>query len=478
MAPHEDIALIESPIELPNGVVVPNRLVKAAMAEGIGLGGGPPRSGHINLYRRWAAGGWGVILSGNVQVDPRHLASPHDLTMSLSPSTLEAFSNLASAVHTVSPSTLLLMQISHPGLQSSSTMNFSRYPWEPALAPCEARPDLSGGLLGSIMGHLVWPRKSRMIDTAEEWLGLVEAFVQAATVAEQAGWDGVQVHSAHGYLLAEYLSPLTNPAPIPLPGVPSHLPARLHLLYLILTGIKRRTHHSFIRAVKLNCSDFVQGGLDEAQASEIIKSLVSWNLVDMVEISGGTYAQPAFASPDTLQPSTSSMISPRQSLFAHFTTSLLPHLEAPPTGPAIILTGGLHDRTLIASSINERACDLVGIGRPGCLIPDIPRRIMLNPDILSDATSISDYTIPGANLIKGLLGGSSSGVTKGVPLVGAGVSTLWHEWQLCRMGRGLEPNDGMHWLRGLMVEELWWEVLRGGPVAWWQAMRGGKIRDE
>lgn len=283
--------------------------------------------------------------------------------------------------------------------------------------------------MGWLWGHAVWPRKSKEIRDPEDWLSIVDRFVAGAVLAEEAGWDGIQVHAAHGYLLAEYLSPLTNPNPVHLPGAPDDVPVRLHLLYLVLEGIGRKTSKSFIKAVKVNCSDFVQGGLDEDQASELIKTIVSWQLLDIIEISGGTYAQPAFAYPETL-----SSPSKRQSLFSHFTTSLLPLLPPPPQGPAILLTGGLHNRELIASSLAERACDMVGIGRPACLIPDI---------------------IPHSKAVKFLLGGPSTAKGKGIPLVGAGVSTLWHTWQMCRIGRGVEPDREMSWFRGLMVEEIW-----------------------
>ncbi|WWD09216.1 hypothetical protein V865_007338 [Kwoniella europaea PYCC6329] len=460
----DEIKVISSPLALPNGVVIPNRLVKAAMAEGIGLGGGTPREGHLNLYRRWAEGGWGIIISGNVQIDPRQLASPHDLTLPSHPSTLQAYTQLASSVHSASSSPLLLMQISHPGLQSSSTINLSRWPWESAIAPCEDRPTVSEGPVGWLWSHVMWPTKSCRIVNINGWMEIVNKFVDAAVLAERSGWDGVQLHSAHGYLLAEYLSPLTNPDPKPLPDVPGSIPLRLHLLYLILKGIHDNTEKRFIKAVKVNCSDFVQGGLDEEQANDIIKTLVSWSLLDIIEISGGTYSSPAFASPESLRTSS------RQSLFAHFTTSLLPSLPPPPTGPAIILTGGLHDRQVIASSLNERACDLVGIGRPACLFPQLPNEIILNSKLGDGEARVGGYPIPGSDLMKIILGGSDP--KEGIKLVGAGISTLWHEWQMCRIGRGTEPDINMHWLSGALIEEVWFEVLKGGPMGWWRYWRG------
>lgn len=84
----------------------------------------------------------------------------------------------------------------------------------------------------------------------------------------------------------------TNPDPFPLPGVPNHIPIRLHLLWLILARVHEATNRSFIKSVKINCSDFVQGGLDEAQSEEMIKEIVAWKMVDVLEISGGNYSSP------------------------------------------------------------------------------------------------------------------------------------------------------------------------------------------
>lgn len=193
-------------------------------------------------------------------------------------------------------------------------------------------------------------------------------------------------------------------------------------------------------------------------------------------------SQLAFAAPETIgRPSTHVT---RQSLFAHFTTSLLPHLPPPPAGPAILLTGGLHDRSLIAASLRDRACDLVGIGRPACVKPRLPLEVILNPGVSDQDTYLGGYNIRGAELIKGIFGGTSKpakryskGATgdknemasaSGIPLVGAGVSTFWHEMQLNRLGRGLEPDVKIHWVWGLFVEFIWFGILGGGPLNWFK----------
>jgi hypothetical protein len=151
---------------------------------------------------------------GNVQVDPRHLSTPHDLSFpDVSPSTIAAYAQLnqsmSSGAGSMSPP-LTLLQLSHPGLQSPSTITLSRAPWSPAVAPCSDRPVTGNSLLGWIVGRLVWPLKSRKMTGTREWLDVIEGFVVAAKGIEEAGWGGIQVHSAHGYLLAEYLSPLVS----------------------------------------------------------------------------------------------------------------------------------------------------------------------------------------------------------------------------------------------------------------------------
>lgn len=159
-------------------------------------------------------------MRGNVQVDRRHLATPHDRFIpDSSPSTISAYAQLHQSMISASSSssdvapprvadgvTLTLVQLSHPGLQASSIISLARWPWTPALAPIAARPDLGSTWLGNLMGYLVWPIKSRRL-SVDEWMEIVDQFVRAARVVEEAGWGGVQIHSAHGYLLAEYLSP-------------------------------------------------------------------------------------------------------------------------------------------------------------------------------------------------------------------------------------------------------------------------------
>lgn len=176
-----------------------------------------------------------------------------------------------------------------------------------------------------------------------------------------------------------------------------------------------------------------------------------------------------------------------------------------------MLTGGLHDRALIASSLRERACHIAGIGRPSAVVPDLPRRVLLNRDLDSSKARIA-YDIPHAEAAKRLLNAqffapkptsapaatavepgrrhtSASHVSHtsgddpkctcaenealtrastgtGVKLVGAGIGTTWHEWQMSRMGRGEEPDLQLDWFKGLATETFWQTICAGGPVNW------------
>lgn len=147
---------------------------------------------------------------GNVQVDQKHLATPHDRFIpDSSAATIASYARLHQSTVSSAPTgqaPLTLVQISHPGLQASAVVSMARAPWSRSVAPISARPDLGNGWLAWILAHAFWPIKSRPL-VRDEWMAVVGKFVRAAKVIEQAGWGGVQIHSAHGYLLAEYLSP-------------------------------------------------------------------------------------------------------------------------------------------------------------------------------------------------------------------------------------------------------------------------------
>lgn len=164
----------------------------------------------------------------------------------------------------------------------------------------------------------------------------------------------------------------------------------------------------------------------------------------------------------------------RESLFSYFTQALIPTLPPVPHGPAIMLTGGLHDRALIASCIRSRACDLVGIARAAALVPDLPHRVLLNQDLDASKARVNVAAIPHGDLVKCVLGGGGmSGLSPGrIKLVGASVSTFWFEWQMAAIGRGEDPDPALDWISGIFHNWLWYDLCSGGPVGWYKRWMG------
>lgn len=179
---------LDQPLALRSGLVLPNRLAKAAMTENLADGDNQPTARLERLYATWADGGAGLLLTGNLMVDRRYLERSRNVVADglVDPARLAAWADATGAVPT-------LAQLNHPGRQTNRFMA-----WRP-VAP-------STGAAVSMLGAFGRPRA---LDDAEVD-AIVDRFVDAAVRCRDAGFDGVQVHAAHGYLLAQFLSPATN----------------------------------------------------------------------------------------------------------------------------------------------------------------------------------------------------------------------------------------------------------------------------
>jgi len=184
-------------LTLPSGEVLPNRLAKAAMTEGLADTHGRASEDLARLYRRWAAGGCGLLLTGNVQVDAHHLERPGNVIVA-GPASAAAMSGLRSWVEAArSHGAGFWMQIAHAGRQTPRAVN--RHPKAPSAVALE--------LPGNEFGTPVALRE-------DEILEVIERFVNAAAVAKEAGFSGVQLHAAHGYLLSSSSARAPMSAPI------------------------------------------------------------------------------------------------------------------------------------------------------------------------------------------------------------------------------------------------------------------------
>jgi len=251
---------------LPNGQVVPNRLMKSAMSEA--LAGGDTRAPQkmATLYRRWAEGGIGLSVTGNVMVDGRALGGPGHIVLEADRD-LPALQAWARAGK--SRGGLIYMQLNHPGRQVPKFLNAE------SVAP-------SAVPFGEQMQAMFGEPRALTIEEIEE---LVVRFGRSAAVAEQAGFDGVQIHGAHGYLVSQFLSPLTNLREDRYGGSAEN---RRRFVLEVYRSIREATGPGFGVAIKINSADFQRGGISEEESMATIRALGEAGM-DFIEISGGTY---------------------------------------------------------------------------------------------------------------------------------------------------------------------------------------------
>ncbi|MEV6253269.1 NADH:flavin oxidoreductase/NADH oxidase family protein [Nocardia sp. NPDC051911] len=330
-----------APFTLPNGSVVANRLAKAAMEENMAASGQLPDESLFRLYRRWSRGGVGLIITGNVMVHAEALTGPGGVVLDAE-SPLEPFRRWAVAAK--SGGARVWMQINHPGRQVRADMPGV------AWAPSAIRVDVGKNSKRFADPVEMTPRQ------IEE---TVQRFAETARRAEAAGFDGVEIHAAHGYLLSQFLSPLTNRRADQWGG---SLENRARLLLDIVRAVRAAVASGFAVAVKLNSADFQRGGFDADDAATVLAMLAPVG-VDLVELSGGSYEAPAMTGQASDQRTRA-----REAYFL----SLAEELAATSPLP-LMLTGGVLRRP-VAEEVLAGGIDLVGMGSALAVDPDLPNR--------------------------------------------------------------------------------------------------------
>lgn len=335
-----------SPLALPNGSELPNRLCKAAMEENLAESGQVPGDRLTTLYQRWADGGVGLILTGNVMIDPGAVTGPGGVVLEHG-SDLTPFRKWADAGR--SNGGHIWMQINHPGRQLYAALG------EQAVAASPIGVDL-----GKYSKMMAVPRA---LEDAEI-LEIIERFATTAALAEQAGFTGVQVHAAHGYLINQFLSPLTNKRTDRWGGTPEN---RARFLYETVKAVRARVSPDFCVSVKLNSADFQKGGFQLEDAKEVTKVLNTLGL-DLLELSGGSYESPAMYG-QTEDTSTSR----REAFFVDFAREIAAVAEMP-----IMVTGGIYRKvTAIDALAKDEAgfgVDVLGIAKALAHVPDLPNQ--------------------------------------------------------------------------------------------------------
>ena len=295
----------------------------------------------VSLYGRWGAGGAGLLITGNVMVHAEALTGPSGVVLD-DRAPLEPFSRWAEAGK--AGGAMIWMQISHPGRQVQARM--PGVAWAPSAIAMEL------GRQSKRFGRPVEMSEEQIYETTKR-------FATAAALAEQAGFDGVEVHAAHGYLLSPFLSPLVNKRRDRWGGP---LENRARFLLDVIGSIRTVVSSSFAVAVKLNSADFQRGGFDADDAARVIAMLEPLG-VDLVELSGGSYESPAMSG----RPADAGTVA-REAYFLELAATLA---EASPL--PLMLTGGITRRET-AEAVLESGIAMVGMGTAIAVTPDLPNR--------------------------------------------------------------------------------------------------------
>lgn len=350
------MSLLAQPLKLACGATLPNRICKSAMTEGLSDARLFATERHNRVYRAWSEGGAGLLITGNVMIDNRVMERPGNVAIDpvdkFRPG-YEGFERLKAyaAAGTVAGNHLW-MQISHAGRQS---------PWYVAkepLAPSEVQLDL--------MGNYKKPRAMR----EDEILDFIQRFANVARVAREAGFTGAQIHSAHGYLLSSFLSPVTNTRTDAWGG---SLQNRSRFLIETLRATRKAVGADFPLAIKLNSDDFRRGGFTFDECLQLVEMLNAETL-DLIEISGGTYEQPKLLGADgrsaDAMPLKQSTVK-REAYFLEYAKAIRAVAKMP-----ILMPGGFRSRLAMEAALESGDVDVIGLARPLCTMPDLPKKLL------------------------------------------------------------------------------------------------------
>ena len=384
---------------LPCGASVKNRFFKSAMSETLGTRAGAPRPGLARLYGTWADGGAGLLVTGNVMIDPTALGEPRNVIVE-DEQHLDALREWALAG--AANDTHHWMQLNHPGKQSPR--NLSPEPVAPSAIP-----------LGAGLGSMF--RTPRALEEAEIEQ-IVGRFATTARVAKAAGFSGVQIHGAHGYLVSQFLSPRHNQRTDGYGGTPHK---RMRFLLEVYAAIREALGPEFPVGLKLNSADFQRGGFSEEESLGVVSAVCEAGL-DLLEISGGSYEAPAMTGQRVpVKESTRQ----REAYFLEYAEKVREVSKVP-----LVVTGGFRTSAAMIDAVQSGATDLVGLARPLTIEPDLPARVLAGEALTSK--------------VRPLRSGFKAVDSRAM------LEVTWYEQQMARMAKGKAPKPD----RGPLVSVL------------------------
>ena len=407
-----------SPLALPCGATLPNRIAKAAMTEGLADEDDRATERHVRLYRRWSEGGAGLLLTGNVMVDRRFLERPGNVVIDDNGGhdALRAWAAAGTA-----GGNHLWMQINHPGRQC--TRASSRQP----LSPSDVQLELAG-----LFGR---PRPMTEADISDA----IARYAAVAGVARETGFTGVQVHAAHGYLISQFLSPVTNLRDDQWGG---SLENRARFLLETVAATRAAVGPDFPVGVKLNSADFQKGGFSLDDCVRVAGWLAEAG-VDLLEISGGTYEQPRMferegmaATADRPQRESTRR---REAYFLEYAGAIQAQARIP-----LMVTGGFRSRAAMVEALQQGETDVIGLARPLCVTPELPRQLMAGEVDRAESWEAGLRFGPGRWL------GPMSPIQL-FKLFNVQGEAAWFYRQIIRLAEGREPEPGLSLRRALFT---------------------------
>lgn len=378
--------LLFTPITLPNETTIKNRFFKSAMSEGMGTRDFQPKKNIATLYKRWAEGGTGLIITGNIMVDPKGTAEPGNIVFDKN-SNMEILKEWAKQGQ--QHGAKVMVQLNHPGKQAPKTV--SKQTVAPSAIP-----------LGNGLNKLFSTPRALTTSEVEE---LVQKFVTSAKVAKEAGFSGVQIHAAHGYLISQFLSPHDNRRTDKYGG---SLENRMRFLKEIYLGMREELGKDFTIGIKINSTDFKEDGLTEEDSLKTIIELANLGL-DFVEISGGTYERPAMMGATSK--------STNQVFFAEYSKKLKQKIKIP-----VVVTGGIRSINAMNTLLNDNTTDFIGIARPLTIDPNIPNKIKQGTYTIVETTRVS------------------TGVKKLDKIFGSLLGIVYYQVLMQNIAKGKEPK--------------------------------------
>ena len=378
--------LLFTPITLPNGTTIKNRFFKSAMSEGMGTKNFQPKKNIATLYKRWAEGGTGLIITGNIMIDPKGTAEPGNIVFDKN-SNMEILKDWAKQGQ--QHGAKVMVQINHPGKQVPKTI--AKETVAPSAVP-----------LGNGLNKLFSTPRALTTSEVEE---LVQKFITSAKVAKDAGFSGVQIHAAHGYLISQFLSPHDNRRTDKYGG---SLENRMRFLKEIYLGMREELGKDFTIGIKINSTDFKEDGLTEEDSLKTIIELANLGL-DFVEISGGTYERPAMMGATSK--------STNQVFFAEYSKKLKQKIEIP-----VVVTGGIRSINAMNTLLNDNTTDFIGIARPLTIDPNIPNKIKQGTYTIVETTRVS------------------TGVKKLDKIFGSLLGIVYYQVLMQNIAKGKEPK--------------------------------------